>query len=296
MRGLLSFLPLKETLYSSGHQTGGQQGALDRVRWLAGQEHLFDVVYLGTEEVGQGCAVRRHGQVHLSGQRCTLALKVGGEVEILHQAVHQDHGRFEAIHVLVLVGNGIFDKLLHLVQGWEDVVEARSRGGEGVTAAEGCLEELGRPEPLMMGLPEEVATVGLQPLDALFTTFAAFHHALDGLQSVDVVAVDTAVCDAQSLPNAGAQGHVDGRGAPGDRQGRAGHECKTHLLRDVVHLPGPIPVPRQVFVVEDGGGLAGSSEDSDDLLEELVARVEVLAFFIGRIAAVLADQKDAIDR
>ena len=50
-----------------------------------------------------------------------------------------------------------------------------------------------------------------------------------------------------------------------------------------------------MLVVEDRGGSAGGAVDGDDLPEELVARVEPLALFVGAVGAVLADEQDAVD-
>src|SRR5262249_24985048 len=82
---------------------------------------------------------------------------------------------------------------------------------------------------------------------------------------------------------------------PGDRQAGAGHERKFQLVRSVVHLLGPLPVPGEVLVVEDRHRFAAVAEDLDDLLEELVARIFGLAFFVARAIAVLANEHDAID-
>jgi len=51
-----------------------------------------------------------------------------------------------------------------------------------------------------------------------------------------------------------------------------------------------------VLVVEYRHRPAVLLEDVGHLLEELVARTELLAELVGRIVAVLADDKDGIDR
>ena len=146
-----------------------------------------------------------------------------------------------------------------------------------------------------MGLPETVAAVGLQPAHPGLAAGAALDHALEGLEGVEVVAVDAAVTDAHRLLDPGAYRHVDGGGAPGHGQGGAGHEREVELPGQVVHPSRPLPLPRQVLVVEDGGGLPRGAEDVDDLHEELVARVEVLVLLVRLVLAVLADQEDAVD-
>ena len=55
----------------------------------------------------------------------------------------------------------------------------------------------------MVGLPEFIPPVGLQPFDPLFTARAPFDHALEGLQGVEVVAVDPTVPDAHALGDPG---------------------------------------------------------------------------------------------
>ena len=50
-----------------------------------------------------------------------------------------------------------------------------------------------------------------------------------------------------------------------------------------------------MLVVENGCGFAGGAVDRDDLLEEFVARIEVLALGVAGVGAVLGDQQHAID-
>ena len=132
-------------------------------------------------------------------------------------------------------------------------------------------------------------------LDADLAASAAFGHALGGFEAVKVVAVDAAVADADALDQRGAVRHVDRRQPPGDRQRRAGQERKAEPLRVVDHLRAAVPGRREMLVVEDRHAAAARLEDLDDLLEELVARVERLALLVSRIVAVLADDDDAID-
>ena len=51
-----------------------------------------------------------------------------------------------------------------------------------------------------------------------------------------------------------------------------------------------------MFVVEDRHGAAVGLEDVGHLAEELVPRIEDLAFFVFRVLTVLADDQDAVDR
>ena len=66
--------------------------------------------------------------------------------------------------------------------------------------------------------------------------------------------------------------------------------------RGVHHLLRPLPLPRQVLVVEHRRGAAVLREHLDDLLEELVPRVLDLAELVLRVLAVLADHQHRIDR
>src|SRR5207247_5539920 len=86
------------------------------------------------------------------------------------------------------------------------------------------------------------------------------------------------------------------RGAPGYRQARPCHEGKSHAPRRVVHLARPVPIPRQVLVVEDRHRAAAGPEYFHDFLEEGVPRILGLAFFVTRILPMLADEDHAVDR
>jgi hypothetical protein len=50
-----------------------------------------------------------------------------------------------------------------------------------------------------------------------------------------------------------------------------------------------------MFVVEHRHGAPAVFVDLDNLLEELVARIQRLALFVARVLAVFADQDDAVD-
>ena len=67
-------------------------------------------------------------------------------------------------------------------------------------------------------------------------------------------------------------------------------------MRPLHHLLGLGPAIGQVLVVEYGNRSPGLAKHRDELLHELEARVEDLAFLIARIVAVLADQEHAVDR
>jgi len=125
--------------------------------------------------------------------------RVCGEVEVLNEAAHKEHGAFKAVGVLVVVGNGIFDEVFEFVNGWERVVETFAAWGERVAAAKGDFEEAVRPDAVVMRFPETVAAISFEPLHASFTAFSALDHALDGFEGVEVVGVDAAVADADGF-------------------------------------------------------------------------------------------------
>ena len=56
-----------------------------------------------------------------------------------------------------------------------------------------------RPDAFAQRLPELVAAIRLDPLHAGLAAAPPLHHALDGLQAVEIVAVHAAVADAQRL-------------------------------------------------------------------------------------------------
>ena len=90
-------------------------------------------------------------------------------------------------------------------------------------------------------------------------------------------------------------GHVDRRQPPRDRERRAGQEREPQPLRVGHHLGALGPVRREMLVVEDGDAAAARLEDLDDLLEELIPRIERLPLVVLRIVPMLADDDDAID-
>ena len=73
-----------------------------------------------------------------------------------------------------------------------------------------------------------------------------------------------------------------------------GQQRESHGMGRIHHLLGPLPLPGQVLVVEDGDRSAVLLEDLHDLLEEFVAGIECLPQFVDRILPVLADQEHPI--
>ena len=78
---------------------------------------------------------------------------------------------------------------------------------------------------------------------------------------------------------------------------RAGHERESQARAAVSTISlRVVPIPREVFVVEHRHGAAAVAKHVDDLLKELVSRIERLPLFVLRIVAVLADDHHAVDR
>ena len=75
---------------------------------------------------------------------------------------------------------------------------------------------------------------------------------------------------------------VTGREEPAKRR-------EIQLPRRVHHFPGPIPIPGEVLVVENGSRASIGSIDIRDLLKELVAWVLLLADLVIGIVAMFAD-------
>src|SRR5262249_48881882 len=144
-------------------------------------------------------------------------------------------------------------------------------------------------------IPEPVATICLDPLHAGLASAPALHHALDRFQPVEVVAIHPAVTDAEGFADARAERHLDLRCAPRDGQARTRPERELQLARRVVHSARPLPVPREVLIVEERRTASAGAEDFNDLLEKLVSRVFRLALLVARILTVLAYQHDSID-
>ena len=87
-----------------------------------------------------------------------------------------------------------------------------------MAAAEAGFKKLARPHVLGVRLPEGIVAVGPEPFDARFAALSALDHALQGLQAVEVVAIDAAIADADRFFDLGIEGHVERGGAPSNGQ------------------------------------------------------------------------------
>ena len=149
-------------------------------------------------------------------------------------------------------------------------------------------------DPRTHRFPECLAADGLDGDDPGFAAFAPLDHTLHGFQAVDVVAVRSADTHTHRFFDFGAVGDLDGRHACRYRQGRAGHQSETHLASRLDHLLRPVPVPRQMLIVEHWDASAALFENVDNLLEELVPRIQRLALLVFRILPVFGDEQHAV--
>ncbi len=111
---------------------------------------------------------------------------MGGEIEVFDCTAEEDHGAEQAVRVFVAISDGVLYQTLKVCIGWEDVVEAGPGRSQGVAAAEGGIEEIARPDAVFVSFPEGIAAICLEPFDAGLASFAAFDHALDGFEAVEV--------------------------------------------------------------------------------------------------------------
>ena len=74
-------------------------------------------------------------------------------------------------------------------------------------------------------------------------SLAAFGHALDCFERMEVVAIHAAIADRNGFFNPGVRGHLQRRDAPCDGKAGTSQERESHGSRGVVHLLGPLPIP-----------------------------------------------------
>ena len=89
------------------------QRSLQRVGFLARQEHLLDVVDLWREEVRQGRVGGRHGQIHLRREWLPASVDPRGETEIPHQSAQGDEAGLQSIAMLNRVAMRIAHHVAH---------------------------------------------------------------------------------------------------------------------------------------------------------------------------------------
>src|SRR5579862_2046965 len=168
------------------------------------------------------------------------------------------------------------------------------------TAADTGVKEFGIPAPFAPrtgrhASPDVVTANGLYSDDAGFSAAAALDHALNRFQNVKVIAVDPSRSHGEHFLGLAPVRKVDCREPPRDGNRGTGHQRKSKMPRRVDHVAGPVPIPREMLVVEDGNAAPAFAKDVDDLCEEFVSWVKGLLFFVSRIVAVFTDEQDAVD-
>ena len=66
--------------------------------------------------------------------------------------------------MLVVVGDRLFRQLHHVIDRGKRIIESWARLLQRMTATQTRFEKFPRPQSFVMGLPEAVTFVGLQPL------------------------------------------------------------------------------------------------------------------------------------
>jgi hypothetical protein len=153
------------------------------------------------EEIGKRGPAVRHGQVHLCGQNIRCSVEPRGEIEIAYQAAHQQHRATQPVCMFVRVCDGIFHQLPHLLIGGQYVVESGASRRQCMTPAQSCLHQVARPHALAHSIPKTISAIGLNPANTSLAASSPFHHALNRLEPVEVVAVHTAITDGERIPN-----------------------------------------------------------------------------------------------
>ena len=148
----------------------------------------------------------------------------------------------------------------------------------------------------IIGVPHGVALEQLDSLDAGLAAAAALHHALQAFERVKVHRVRPAHSDHHGRFDFAVQREVDRGQAPGHRNRAAGEHREAQASRGVHHRLRLFEAVGEVLVVVYRDGAAVLFKDLHDFLEELVARIELLALLVTRIIAVLADHQDGVDR
>src|SRR5262249_6031803 len=144
------------------------------------------------------------------------------------------------------------------------------------------------------GLPEGRTAISLQPLDAALPALAPLYHALDRLQPMKVIACHSPIANGQGFLRRRTKRKLDRWNSPRYRQAGTALKREVQLVRNIDHLLRPVPVPRELFVVEVRDRAAAGAEDLCDLLEELVMRTHHDAVLAERVDAVLGHHHHSI--
>ena len=141
---------------------------------------------------------------------------------------------------------------------------------------------------------DAVAGEGCNAANAGLAARAPLDERLHQFQAVEAICLRSAIEHRHELLKTTA-GHVGRRGIEADvRQARTGEERNSQFARHGGHFASPVWVPREVLVAEQRDDPAGLAKDRDDLVEQLLARIQLLAQRVERILAVLPDKQHGI--
>src|SRR3954451_12028351 len=112
---------------------------------------------------------------------------------------------------------------------------------------------------------------------------------------MEVITVHASIADRNGFFHPGIRRHFERRNTPCNGKTGTSHERESHKSRRVVHLLGPVPVPREMLIVENGYGLSACLEDLHGFLKEPIARILHLAFWRFRVVSMLAYNYHSID-
>jgi len=105
----------------------------------------------------------------------------------------------------------------------------------------------------------------LHGADARFPALASVDQALQSLEHMEAVDIESAIGDGDGVLLGGAKWRVDGRHAVGDGHRRARQHGKLQLIRDLHHAPRLPPVVGQMLVVKHRRRAPTLAEDVGDL-------------------------------
>ncbi len=116
--------------------------------------------------------------------------------------------------------------------------------------------------------------------DARLAPGAALEHALHRFERMESVGFHITIPYGDGTLDVRPERQLQLRYPHRYRDRRAGHKWKLQLARLVIHLFGVFPGPGQVLIREDGNHTPAFAQHFDDLLEELVARIQLLPHLV----------------
>src|ERR1039458_3370593 len=136
-----------------------------------------------------------------------LGSRVGEALCVCYGGV--DSYDFHGLETIQCMVERVPHEAAHVVIGGEDVAVALASWRERVAPGQRRLHQRPGPDAFAQRVPKLVSAICLHPLDAGLAAAPPFDHALDGLQTVKVIAVHAAVADAQGFADARSERHLD---------------------------------------------------------------------------------------